>query len=161
MAKRTSRQWQSLLQRGIDSASEFPTGPPTTVEPGDLAFLFTDGIVEAASPDGSLFGLERTLGIVRAHQQETPDAILDALFDAVGDFSGHQLQDDITAVILKGEGVRVFLPFFGMDYDPLAFGFCFNLEPEKTFRTTRISRPVLASIATRTASPAARNTLSP
>jgi len=90
---------------GIDSANEFPTGPPTTLEPGELVLLFTDGIVEAASLDGEQFGLERTLGIVRAHQQETPDAILDALFHAVGDFSGHQLQDDLTAVILMAEGI--------------------------------------------------------
>jgi PAS domain S-box-containing protein len=89
---------------GIDSANEFPTGPTTTLEPGDLVFLFTDGIDEAVSPDGEQFGLERTLGIVRAHQQDAPEAILDALFHAVGDFSGHQLHDDITAVIIKAEG---------------------------------------------------------
>jgi serine phosphatase RsbU (regulator of sigma subunit) len=59
--------------------------------------------VEAASQDRERFGLERTLGIVRAHRHETPDAILDALFDAVCDFCGHRLQDDITAVILKAE----------------------------------------------------------
>ena len=90
---------------GIDSANEFPTGPPTTLEPGELVLLFTDGIVEAASPDRKVFGLERTLGIVRAHQHETPEEILDALFGAVSDFSGHQLQDDLTAVILMAEGV--------------------------------------------------------
>jgi serine phosphatase RsbU (regulator of sigma subunit) len=90
---------------GIDPASEFPTGPTITLEPGELVLLFTDGIVEAASPDGEQFGLERTLTIVRAHQQEAPDAILDALFDAVGDFSRHQLRDDITAVIIKAVGI--------------------------------------------------------
>jgi serine phosphatase RsbU (regulator of sigma subunit)/putative methionine-R-sulfoxide reductase with GAF domain len=90
---------------GIDPASEFPTGPATTLEPGDLVLLFTDGIVEAMSPEGKQFGVERTLGIVRAHQREAPEAILDALFHAVGDFSGHPLHDDITAVILKAEGV--------------------------------------------------------
>jgi PAS domain S-box-containing protein len=90
---------------GIDPASEFRAGPPTALEPGDLVLLFTDGIVEAMSPEREQFGVERLLGIVRAHQQEPPDAILDALFDAVGDFSGHQLQDDITAVIVKAEGI--------------------------------------------------------
>jgi serine phosphatase RsbU (regulator of sigma subunit) len=89
---------------GIDPASAFPTGPGTTLEPGELVVLFTDGIVEAASPEGEQFGLGRTLTIVRAHQREAPDAILDALFHAVGDFSGHPPQDDLTAVILKAEG---------------------------------------------------------
>ena len=89
---------------GIDPAGAFPAGPATTLEPGELVLLFTDGIVEAAPPDGKPFGLERTLGIVRAHQREAPDAILDALFHAVGDFSGHPPQDDLTAVILNAEG---------------------------------------------------------
>jgi sigma-B regulation protein RsbU (phosphoserine phosphatase) len=88
---------------GIDSANEFPTGPPIALEPGELLLLFTDGIVEAASTEGQRFGLGRTLDIVRAHQHEAPDAILDALFHAVEDFSGHSLQDDITAVIIKAE----------------------------------------------------------
>jgi sigma-B regulation protein RsbU (phosphoserine phosphatase) len=89
---------------GIDPGRGFPTGPATTLEPGGLVLLLTDGVVEAASPEGEQFGLERTLGIVRAHQREAPEAILDALFQAVGDFSGHRLQDDRTAVILKAEG---------------------------------------------------------
>jgi PAS domain S-box-containing protein len=91
---------------GIDPAGEFPDGTPIVLEPGELVLLFTDGIVEAASPDGSLFGLGRTLDLVRAHRQETPEAILDALFHAVGDFSGHRLHDDITAVIIKAEEIR-------------------------------------------------------
>jgi PAS domain S-box-containing protein len=89
---------------GIDPASEFPTGPATTLGPGELVLLLTDGIVEAASPDGEQFGLKRTLTIVRAHHREAPEAILDALFHAVEDFSGHPLQDDLTAVILKAQG---------------------------------------------------------
>jgi sigma-B regulation protein RsbU (phosphoserine phosphatase) len=89
---------------GIDPSADFPVPPALTLEPGELTFLFTDGIVEAASPKGELFGLGRTLGIVRAHRHETPDDILEALFDAVRAFSGHDLQDDQTAVILKAEG---------------------------------------------------------
>ncbi len=88
---------------GIDPAHEFASGPPTTLEPGDLLLLFTDGIVEAASPEGKPFGLDRTLSIVRAHQQERPDRILDVLFNAVGGFPEHPLRDDATAVIIKAE----------------------------------------------------------
>jgi sigma-B regulation protein RsbU (phosphoserine phosphatase) len=88
---------------GIDSANEFPPGPPTALQPGDLVLLFTDGLVEATSPERTRFGLERRLGIVRAHQQKTPDEILEALFDAVSGFSAHQSQDDVTAVIIKAE----------------------------------------------------------
>jgi sigma-B regulation protein RsbU (phosphoserine phosphatase) len=88
---------------GIDPAGAFPTGPATTLEPGELLVLLTDGIIEAVSPEGERFGLGRTLTLVGAHRREAPEAILEALFRAVGDFSGQQLHDDITAVIVKAE----------------------------------------------------------
>jgi phosphoserine phosphatase RsbU/P len=88
---------------GIGSACEFPIGPTSPLEPGDMIFLFTDGIVEASSPDGEFFGTERMLEIVRRHQQKTPDQILAAVFDAVANFSKRALQDDLTAVIIEVE----------------------------------------------------------
>jgi PAS domain S-box-containing protein len=89
---------------GTDPAGVFPESPAIPLGRGGLVFLFTDGIMEAASPGGELFGLGRALGVVRAHRHQTPDEILDALFDAVSDFSGPHLQDDRTAVILKAQG---------------------------------------------------------
>jgi serine phosphatase RsbU (regulator of sigma subunit) len=91
---------------GLDSASDFPVSPGITLEPGDLLFLYTDGIVEAGSADGSgFFGIERALSIVREHRLDTPAKILDAVFLAVSDFSQPQDQvDDVTAVIIKVEG---------------------------------------------------------
>jgi serine phosphatase RsbU (regulator of sigma subunit) len=88
---------------GIDQASEFYASPPITLEPGDLVFLYTDGIVEAALPDGPLFGLKRTLDVVRTHQDKTSEKILEILFDTVNNFSQRNLPDDATAVIIKVE----------------------------------------------------------
>jgi hypothetical protein len=54
------------------------------------------------------------------------------------------------AIILKGEGVRVFLPFYGIDYDRDGWwGFCFNLEVDKNpWATGRISpKPSVNAIA--------------
>jgi serine phosphatase RsbU (regulator of sigma subunit) len=82
---------------------EYSVPPALSLEPGELVLLVTDGIVEAMSSDGRAFGLERTLGIVRAHQQEMPDAILQALFDALADFCERRFQDDLTAVVIKVE----------------------------------------------------------
>jgi serine phosphatase RsbU (regulator of sigma subunit)/putative methionine-R-sulfoxide reductase with GAF domain len=89
---------------GIDQASEFSTGPTIKLESGELAFLYTDGIVEAMSRDGRLFGLESTLNLVRGHRHKTPDEIVDKLFDVVSAFSEGNIQDDLTAVIIKAEG---------------------------------------------------------
>jgi serine phosphatase RsbU (regulator of sigma subunit)/putative methionine-R-sulfoxide reductase with GAF domain len=90
---------------GINPSIEYPAGRAITLEPGELVLLFTDGIIEASRADGRQYGLERTLGIVQVHQQETPDAILEALFQSVTDFSGHAFQDDATSVIIKAEGL--------------------------------------------------------
>jgi serine phosphatase RsbU (regulator of sigma subunit) len=95
----------SDIPLGIEPVRVFRESPAIPVDRGDLVLLSTDGVVEAMSPDGKQFGVERLLGLVRAHRREAPGAILDALFHAVGDFSGHPLHDDITAVILKAEDV--------------------------------------------------------
>jgi len=56
------------------------------------------------------------------------------------------------AIILKGEGIRVFLPFYGIDYDRDGWwGFCFNLEVDSKnpWMTQRISpKPAVNGLAT-------------
>jgi phosphoserine phosphatase RsbU/P len=89
---------------GLDLTTEFPAAPVITLLPGDLLLLFTDGVTETFSPGDSLFGIERTLDVVRAHRHKSPAEIVQALFGAFADFSGnHAPLDDITAVIIKVE----------------------------------------------------------
>lgn len=55
------------------------------------------------------------------------------------------------AIILKGEGIKVFLPFYGIDYDRDGWwGFCFNLEVDalSPWSTRRISpKPAVNALA--------------
>jgi serine phosphatase RsbU (regulator of sigma subunit) len=89
---------------GFDVAAEFPTAPQVTLLPGDLLLLFTDGLTEARSPAGSLFGIERVLNVLRTHRHERPGGLVEALYRAVADFSGNRSPaDDITAVIVEVE----------------------------------------------------------
>jgi serine phosphatase RsbU (regulator of sigma subunit) len=89
---------------GVDSSSEFPASSEVRLEPGDLIVLFTDGIVETASPDGRLFKGDGLLASVRQHRAGSPDEILNALFQAATDHAQGALRsDDATAVILKVE----------------------------------------------------------
>jgi serine phosphatase RsbU (regulator of sigma subunit) len=84
---------------GIDETSEFVMSEPFVLQPGEFVVLVTDGIVEAASPKGQQFGVNRILDTVRRHRQESLDAILDALFRAVTDFTHRSNQlDDMTVV---------------------------------------------------------------
>lgn len=89
---------------GIDPSHTYPVSPTVFLEPGDLVLLITDGITEAASPDGAFFGMERTLHCVRREQRQKPHVILTALFDAVSDFCNNKCIDDLTALIIKVDG---------------------------------------------------------
>lgn len=92
------------LPLGIELATEFPGAPRITLLPGDLLFLFTDGVMEAHSPEELPFGIQRALDVVGEHRHDRPDEIVQALFRAVGDFSRDRAQlDDSTAVIIKVE----------------------------------------------------------
>ncbi len=86
---------------GLDKTGAFPAGTGLTLEPGELVLLLTDGIVEAASHDGPLFGAGRALESIRAHRGGPAGEIVAALFDEVRTFSQGVQTDDMTAVIIK------------------------------------------------------------
>ena len=97
----------------VGLAGHLTTEPPqvkvTPLEPGDVVLFFTDGVVEARSPDGEHFGRDR-LGdlLVRALAgEQTPAETARLLAHAV---LGHQagvLQDDATLVLLVWNGPPV------------------------------------------------------
>ena len=72
------------------------------LEPGDMVLIVTDGIEEATAPDDSLFGVERILDVMRTHRKRSAREILEALYQAVREFSQNQPQvDDVTAILMK------------------------------------------------------------
>ena len=72
------------------------------LEPGQSVLLFTDGLVEAKSPDGSYFGIERALAVARATRSQTAAGMARALCQAARDFSqGRPQGDDITVVVIQ------------------------------------------------------------
>ena len=86
---------------GLDSSCTFESAEPVTLNPGDLVFLFTDGVLDAFGPDHSLFGLNRALDYVRTHRHESSDEIVAGLFREVLHHASHRLIDDMSAVIFK------------------------------------------------------------
>lgn len=67
-----------------------------------LAVLGTDGIWEARSPSGELFGKNRLREVIRANADRDAGAIADAVLAAVADFrQGGPQGDDITLIILR------------------------------------------------------------
>jgi phosphoserine phosphatase RsbU/P len=82
---------------------DFATYQQTTLRlaPGDAVLFATDGLAEAAAPDGDQFGPERLGELCATLDSESPDLFLRSLFDAIEDFTEGQPSDDMTAVLLK------------------------------------------------------------
>jgi sigma-B regulation protein RsbU (phosphoserine phosphatase) len=72
------------------------------LDSGDTLVILTDGILEAECTDGSFFGVNRTLDVIRDNRHESASDIVHALFARVLECRrGAELEDDVTAVIVK------------------------------------------------------------
>ena len=75
----------------------------TRLEPGDQVLLYTDGIVEARSPDGEFFGEARLADFVvraAAGGEAAPETIRRLMRDVLS-HQADQLQDDASIVLLE------------------------------------------------------------
>jgi phosphoserine phosphatase RsbU/P len=69
---------------------------------GDLFVVCTDGIFEAMNEEGVEFGARRLSAVVHEHRDASARAIVDAIFEAVADFTAAGPHaDDMTAVAVK------------------------------------------------------------
>jgi serine phosphatase RsbU (regulator of sigma subunit)/pSer/pThr/pTyr-binding forkhead associated (FHA) protein len=70
----------------------------TTLEPGQIMVLFTDGLTEAVNPAGQLYGLERVRQHV-ANGSDSPEELVQRLVDDVRDFSQQLSPNDDMCVV--------------------------------------------------------------
>ena len=68
---------------------------------GDTLVIYSDGVTEAMSDAGELFGEERLVEAVRQHKHLPVPELLDALVNTVEVFSGHEQEDDLTFVVAR------------------------------------------------------------
>jgi sigma-B regulation protein RsbU (phosphoserine phosphatase) len=74
------------------------------LEPGDLVVMFSDGIVEARSPDATMYGTPRLRQLVSKAGTGSADALLTSLREDLLQFQAGAIQDDdVTLVVLKVE----------------------------------------------------------
>lgn len=78
----------------------------TSLEPGDSVLFFTDGVTEARSPEGVLFGRARLADLLvrTAASDETVPELMRRLSHAVLEHQHSTLQDDATLLILRWTG---------------------------------------------------------
>jgi phosphoserine phosphatase RsbU/P len=73
--------------------------------PGDVFLFFSDGIIDAASSAGDLFGHQRLEMIVRDNAHRSAEDIVDTIFTAVSAYAeGVEAFDDQTIVAIKVKG---------------------------------------------------------
>lgn len=112
-----------LLIRGgrlIDELSCKPTPPwglagaepevgTMDLEPGDSVLLYTDGVIEARTPEGELFGLERLTDLLQRSTSDlsSPEETLRHLLRSVLDHQQAGLADDATVVLVRWDGPGV------------------------------------------------------
>ena len=79
-----------------------PGAGALTLAPGDLLFLYTDGLTEAANSDDEEFGLERLVAAASSCKDRPLEAIEEELRESLVAFAGGiPFHDDRTVVFLR------------------------------------------------------------
>lgn len=91
----------------------FPIGLDEDIEPfvktrdlpfgtGDIIVLYTDGVTEAESPEGALFGLDRLVESARRHNAPAASQVLEGILaDLKGHIGTQIVHDDITLLVIR------------------------------------------------------------
>lgn len=81
-----------------------------TLSPGAMLVVCTDGLLEARGPGGEEYGEDRLVALLAGQRDATPDGIVDACVEAVREFTGGRLGDDLTLVAIALESVAARSP---------------------------------------------------
>ncbi|SDK49120.1 PP2C family protein-serine/threonine phosphatase [Nonomuraea jiangxiensis] len=106
-------RWVATLSSEPDPPMGFRLSPATgllgyQLEPGDRVLFYTDGIIEAQSPDGEQFGLERFIDFIIRHEADGLSApeTLRRLIQAILKHQSGRLQDDATVLLVEWRSTR-------------------------------------------------------
>ena len=90
---------------GMENSSEqavFEENETTGLTPGQIIVLATDGVWEARSKNGDMFGKERLYHVIRQNRYAAAGDILGRCFQSLKEFqTGAVREDDITLVVIK------------------------------------------------------------
>lgn len=86
---------------GALATAAFETGH-TTLAPGDILLVYTDGLVECRNRAGEEFGAERLISSATSAADKSARGILFSLLGEVQDFAANEeRQDDITLMVIR------------------------------------------------------------
>jgi sigma-B regulation protein RsbU (phosphoserine phosphatase) len=70
--------------------------------PGDRLFVYTDGVIDAPSPDGESFGLARLKDVLDANANASLSEIKSAVIKALEQYTEKELSyDDVTLIAME------------------------------------------------------------
>jgi len=85
-----------------EDITDFVSEKEITLNPGDVAVFYTDGITEAFNMEKKEYQIERLCEVVKQNWQLTANEIKQAVIDDVRQYIGkQQVFDDITLLVLK------------------------------------------------------------
>ena len=92
---------ERTLPWGLDAGPATPA--QESLEPGDGVLFFTDGVVEARTPDGEEFGVERLADLAGQYASELlePEEIVRQILRSVLDHRRAELRDDATVLLVE------------------------------------------------------------
>jgi len=91
---------------GVDAAASYETRT-TQLRPGEVALLYTDGVLEAANAAGELFGEERLGAELRVAHERSAAETVDRILATVDAFRGNRrVTDDITLMAIRYFGTQ-------------------------------------------------------
>lgn len=68
---------------------------------GEILLFFTDGVSEAKSLEGELFGLDRLKSLVKENIDKAPEEIKTAVYQRIKEFCGEALSDDMALIVMR------------------------------------------------------------
>lgn len=85
-----------------ENIGDFVSSTTLPFSSGDMIILYSDGITEAESEAGELYGIERLIDSAqRAHDKSAAHAVADIISDLKTHIGKQKVHDDITLVVLK------------------------------------------------------------
>jgi phosphoserine phosphatase RsbU/P len=85
---------------GLFPEAVFETSSEITLAPGERLLLLTDGVTETEAPDGSTFGIEQALDVMRGRGADGSAQVVEALFRAARAFACGSAQRDDMAIVI-------------------------------------------------------------
>ena len=70
--------------------------------PGDRLFVYTDGVIDAPSPEGESFGLARLKNVLDANPEASLSELKSAVLKTLNQYAQKELShDDVTLIALE------------------------------------------------------------